>query len=425
VCGAIFGIVPAVRFARTDAQGNLRATSQTIAGERGHLRDWLVGGEVAISAVLLMLAGLLTGSMWKLLHVDRGFTADNAIAVRLESAARFKDSNGASRVIDRALEAVRGIPGVSSAAFIAGLPLTGESMVNGVDVEGTDHDAVDPTTRQAILVNVRFISSDYFRTMGIAVVKGRSIEGADGERKVAVISERLAAKLWPKRDPLGHTLRTGSQVGKVEVVGVARDVYNARLDADPTLVIYVPSRLRGYLEGDIVMRTALSSSALMPEVQRRLWALDRDMPIPASRTIAQIVSESTAQRRMQMEIAAGFALSALILAALGIYGVTAFNAARRRREIGIRLALGARAGEVRRLMVASGLRPVMAGLVVGLAAALALGRLVRSLLYQVSSADPVVIAAVAIGLLTIAFAACALPARAAASLDPARVLRDE
>jgi putative ABC transport system permease protein len=427
ICGVVFGLVPAVRFARIAPQDNLRAGSYTSTGSRGHirLRDFLVGSEVAISAVLLMLAGLLTNSLWKLLHVDKGFTVENAIAVRFLPVARFHSDAERNQFLDKTLQAVRSVPGVASAAFIAGLPLTGETMVNGVDLAGTDQNAINPATHQAIFVNVRFVSEDYFRSIGIPLVKGRVIESADRDRRVAVISERLAALLWPNANPVGRTLRTGSHVGKIEVAGVVRDVHNAGLDGDPTPIIYVPFWLRGQRSGDIVIRTSMNPSALMPEVQRRLWALDRDMPVPAPRTVAQIVSEATAPRRLQMQISGAFAISALALAALGIYGVVSYSAARRRKEIGIRLALGARPGEVRWMMVAHGLGPVAAGLAVGLGASLGCGKLVRSLLYQVNPADPATMAAVAAGLFVIGLAACALPARAAAALDPAGVLRDE
>ena len=420
LCGIIFGTGPALRFAGTSPRATLHSASHTIAGDRSQLgiRNWLVGSEVALGTVLLMLAGLLTSSMWKLLHVDRGFTGENTIAIP------FRHTENA-RLMTDALAALRAIPGVTSAAFISGLPLTGESMVNGIELEGSNQSALDPTTRAPILVNVRFISSDYFSSMGIPLVKGRPIEESDRDRKVAVVSERLAAKLWPGRDAVGRSLRTGSRVGDVQVIGVSRDVHNVKLDSDPTLIIYVPAVLRPNVTGDMVVRTPLTMSALLPEVRRRLWALDPSMPIPPARTIAQLVSEATAQRRFQMQIASGFAVSALILAALGIYGVTMFNAARRRREIGIRLALGARPAEVRALMIANGLTPVILGLLAGLSAALALGRLIRSLLYQVSATDPATIAGVTGALLLISLIATAMPARQASALDPAKVLREE
>ena len=420
LCGIVFGTGPALRFARTSPRATLHSASYTIAGDRRQLniRNWLVGSEVALGTVLLMLAGLLTSSLWKLLHIDRGFTSESTIAVP------FRHNENA-RLMTGALQAVRAIPGVASAAFISGLPLTGESMVNGVELEGSDESALDPVTRAPLFVNVRFISSDYFSSMGIPLLKGRAIEEADQDRKVAVISERLAARLWPGRDSIGRSLRTGSRVGKVRVIGVARDVHNVRLDSDPTLIVYVPAVLRPNVTGDIVIRTPLAVSALLPEVRRRLWALDPTMSIPPARTIAQLVSEATAQRRFQMQIASGFALSALMLAALGIYGVTLYHAARRRREIGIRLALGARPAEVQTLMIVNGLKPVILGLAAGLAAAFALGRLIRSLLYQVTATDPATIAAVTSALLLISLIATTMPARQASSLDPAKVLRDE
>jgi putative ABC transport system permease protein len=275
------------------------------------------------------------------------------------------------------------------------------------------------------MVNVRFISPGYFDVMGIPLLRGRKLSSLDNDRRLAVISERLAALLWPGVNPIGHRLATGSRVGEVEVAGVVRDVHNARLDQDPTLLIYVPYWLRTQQFGDLVVRTGLAPESLMPEVRRRLWKLDPAMPVPAPRTIAQLVSENTALRRLQMRISSGFGLAALALAALGIYGVVSYSATRRRKEIGIRLALGARPGEVLRMILAAGLRPAAVGLVAGLAGAMLTGRFVRSLLYQVSPVDPATLIAVTVTLALVACVAAALPARTAALADPARILRDE
>jgi predicted permease len=308
--------------------------------------------------------------------------------------------------------------------------LTGESNVNGIQLEGTDRQALDPVTHDAILVNVRSVSDAYFTTLDIPLQRGRGIEPGDRARGehgglgVTVVSARLAAKLWPGRDPIGKRFSTGSQVGKVEVVGVVADVHNARLDQDPTLVAYVPFWKQGPGAGDLVLRTALPPEAVMSSVRSRLWALDPGLPVPTLRTLAEIVAESLSQRRFQMQLAAGFALFALLLAALGVYGVVSYNVAQRRREIGVRMALGAQAADVLRLVLARGFRPVLAGLAVGIAVALLSGQLIRSLLFGVSATDPVTIAGVALVLAAMAGLACLLPALDAARVDPGSALHE-
>jgi putative ABC transport system permease protein len=272
------------------------------------------------------------------------------------------------------------------------------------------------------MVNVRFADQGYFQAMGIPLVRGRRIEAADRERNVAVISERLAAKLWPGQDPMGRTiLHAGMAVDHAEVVGVVGDVHGVQLERDPTLMIYVPFWKQAFQANDLVVR----GRAMPEEVRKAIRAIDPGIPAPKMRTMDEIVSESVASRRFQMRVAAAFAGSALLLAALGIYGVVAYGVALRRRELGIRVALGARASEVRRLVLWTGLRPVMIGLAGGMAAALAAGGVVRTLLFGVSATDGLTLAAVAASLALVATAACLAPAWSASRVDPSRVLRDE
>jgi putative ABC transport system permease protein len=294
--------------------------------------------------------------------------------------------------------------------------------VNSVSISGADDGAMDPRTRQLVMVNVRFADQGYFQAMGIPLVRGRRIEAADRERNVAVISERLAAKLWPGQDPMGRTiLHAGMAVDHAEVVGVVGDVHGVQLERDPTLMIYVPFWKQAFQANDLVVR----GRAMPEEVRKAIRAIDPGIPAPKMRTMDEIVSESVASRRFQMRVAAAFAGSALLLAALGIYGVVAYGVALRRRELGIRVALGARASEVRRLVLWTGLRPVMIGLAGGMAAALAAGGVVRTLLFGVSATDGLTLAAVAASLALVATAACLAPAWSASRVDPSRVLREE
>ncbi|HVT15412.1 MAG TPA: ABC transporter permease [Thermoanaerobaculia bacterium] len=434
-CGLVSGLFPARRLAAmaptaaVDPRGVLRAGGRSLTESRRtmRLREVLVGCEVGASAALLVLAGLLIGSFARLLRVDKGFQVERAIAVHLVLPdARYPSREQRTSFFLRALERVRSLPGVRSAAFISKPPLTGESNVNEIQLEGADQSVVDPLSRGFVMINVRHVSPGYFATLGIPLVRGRDVEPRDRDRAVSVVSARLAAKVWPGSDPLGKRFSTGSGVGKVEVVGVARDVPNASLEQGPTLIAYVPYWLNNSLHsGDIAVRTAIAPAALVPSLRRAIRSLDPGLPSPPMRTMAEIVSGAVSQRLFQMQLAAGFALSALLLALLGIYGVVSYTVAQRRGEIGVRMALGARLGQVMRLVVGRGLRPVALGLAAGIAAAVAGGQLVRSLLFGIAATDPATILSVALLLAATATAACLVPAFDAARTDPAGVLRHD
>jgi predicted permease len=433
LCGLLAGLTPALRLAGMDPQGTLRAGSRAVTESRPtlRLREILVGGEVALSVLLLVLAGLLVGSLMRLEQVDRGFRAERAVAVDLQlPQTGYPAAKERSAYFDRALESVRSLPGVRSAAFISKLPLTGETNVNGITLAGADQNVVDSESRGILTVNVRLVSPGYFATLGIPLLHGRDFEAGDRDRGdpddlgVAIVSARVAAKLWPGRDPLGRRFSTGSSVGKVEVVGVVGDVHNGRLDQPPTLVVYVPYWRRSPGHGDLVLRTAALPQALLPTVRGRLWKIDPGIPVPTMRTLSEIVAESLGARRFQVQLASGFALFALLLAALGIYGVVSYSVAQRRREIGVRMALGARIADVLGLVVARGFRPVLAGLAIGIVLALLAGQLIRSLLFGISATDPVTIVGVASVLAGIAGLACLLPALDASRTDPANVLHE-
>jgi hypothetical protein len=260
-------------------------------------------------------------------------------------------------------------------------------------------------------------------TLGIPVVRGRALVEDDARRAVTVVSAGLAAKLWPGREPVGRRFSTGSGVGKVEVIGVVKDVHNARLDQGPTLIAYVPWQRGPARSGDLVLRTAAPPDTVMQLVRRRIAAIDPAIAVPQLRTMADVVSEATARWRFEMQLVGAFAVTALLLAALGIYGVVAFGVAQRRAEIGVRIALGAGFARVISLVVESGLRPVLLGVAAGLPAAVAGAWLLRSVLFGVSAADPLILAAVGSTLPLVALAACLLPAIDALRTDPAAVLR--
>jgi predicted permease len=427
-CAAVFGLIPAFQVSRSFPQEALRAGAHNVTASRQslRLRTILVAFEVTLSTTLLFLAGLLMSSLFRLMNVDKGFTEEQAITVDLGlPGARYGNAAERTRFFDRVLAGVRTVPGIRSAGMISGLPLTGDSMVNGVELEGSGSDWIDASNKNVLLINVRFISPDYFETLGIPIMQGRSVSQHDRDRRVTVISARLAAKIWPNQNPIGKKFKTGSQVGLVEVVGVVRDTYTSRLDESPTLIAYVPYWVRGPSYGSLVMRTAVDPNQLMEAVRRTIWSIDPELPVAPLRTMSDLVTDALARRRFQMRLAASFGAGALLLALIGIYGVVAYNAAHRRTELGLRLALGAKRSGLMGLMLRRGLEPVLAGLACGLALSAACGWFVRSLLFGVTATDPLTMAVVAVLLSVTALLACLMPAYSAAKMDPASILRHE
>jgi putative ABC transport system permease protein len=428
LCAAIFGIIPALRIIRSDPQEALKSATQTASStkESLRLRQILVGFEVALSTVLLFLAGLLISSVVHVLNIDKGFTQDQAISIDLGLPdVQYPTVRDRNLFFDRVLAGVRSIPGVTSAAMIMGLPLSGESHVNGIELEPSDQKWIAASKSDSVLLNVRFISSDYFSTLGIPLLHGRPIEGADANRHVAVVSERLAAKVWPAQNPLGKRFKTGSGVGPVQVIGVVKDVHNGRLDEAPTLIVYAPYGLRGPTYGSLVLRTPVPSAQLMQAVRKEIWSIDPGIPVPPFVRMQELVDKAVSTRRFQMQLSTAFGLGALALALIGIYGVVAYNVAARRTEIGIRLALGARPGDLIVLLTWRGLRPVFMGLAIGLLGAAICGWLVRSLLFGVHAIDPLTLAAATLVLAITACAACLVPACAITRMDPANSLHYE
>lgn len=427
-CGLLAGLAPAVRGTQTHVNESLRRTSHTVAGNRQALRtrEVLICCEVAISVILLFGAGLMTSSLIRLLNIDKGFAAEQALDVTMDlPSAHYKTAKEYLRFWEQALGAVRNAPGVQSAAFASKLPLTGESMVDEVTLEGADRSALDPVSQKDIMINVRYVSPDFFATLGIPVVKGRQMEEADRKNAVAVVSARLAAKLWPGRNPIGKKLETGADVGKAEIVGVVKDVHATTLDHEPTLVLYAPYWHRPLGYGSIVVRTAGDPREMIPSLRRTVHALDASLAPPEIIPIRKLVSDSLARRYFQVRLAAAFAGAALALALIGIYGAIAYQAALRRSEVAVRFALGAKRSDVVRLLLQSGLRPVLVGLLVGLVAAVGCGQLIRSVLFGVGATDPLTMLSVVSLLGICAFLACSAPVRRALRTDPASSLRYE
>jgi putative ABC transport system permease protein len=422
-CALLFGFLPAWRSARSDPNEDLKSNTRSNTENRsgGRLRALLVGLEVALSTVCLVAAGLLLSSFVRLMKVDRGFEVERITTVEVNlPGTRYPAIAQRSEFFRKLIDQLRAIPGVISVATSNVLPLTGEGNNNIITVEG----ATGPLLQRP-LADRRLVSEDYFRTLGIPILQGRVFDRSD-KVNTAVLSADTAARAWPGHNAIGKRFHNGDSDGPLfEVVGIAADVRANGLQKKPTFTMYLPYWIRDDRNMALAVRTAMDPGSVTNAVRSEIRRLDAQLPIPQFRTMREIVSASVAQRRFQLNMVMAFAAIGLLLASLGIYGVVSYAVEQRRGEMGIRMALGATASNLRTLVVRQGLAPVLAGLAAGLAIALALGRILSGLLFEVRLTDPLTMIAVAIVLTVIAALACYIPARRATRADPVNALRYE
>jgi predicted permease len=422
--GLLCGLLPALRFARADPQDAMKAGARgtTASPRHARVRTLLVAGEIALSTVCLSAAGLLLHSYVKLLAVDAGFDAQQVVTVEINlPPSRYPDLPRRSALLRSALDAVRMVPGVTSVGVSNQLPLGGEGGNNLVAPEGFTGSFTDRP-----LADIRQVNPDYFRTLGVPLRSGRVFAEADRAYLVALVSALAAERLWPGQDPVGKRMQMGGDdTPLLQVIGVVGDVRGISLDKAPTMTVYVPYWQRFQSQALLAVRTPLDTGVVASDVRLALRRIDPELPIPAFRTMEDIVSVSVAERRFQTELVMLFGLVAALLASLGIYGVVSYSVAQRTGELGIRMALGAVPAGLRWLMLRQCLVPVAAGLACGLAASAMTGRLLSSLLFGVRAVDPVTITAVALGSSAIAAVAGYIPARRATRVDPVVALRQE
>ncbi|MEY2519124.1 MAG: hypothetical protein QOF24_883 [Verrucomicrobiota bacterium] len=430
--GLVFGVVPALQVSKMDLNEGLKESSRggSDAPRRQRMRALLVISEVALSLVLLVRAGLMIRSFSRLLAVDPGFKADHVLTAFVSlPVSKYSKREEQTAFFDHLLERLRNVPGVSAAGVVTDIPLYGGSST-GFDVEG--HPEAAPGTRP--MTDYRLINSDYFSAMGMKLVRGRAFSRYDNETGpgVVIINETMAARYFAGEDPIGrHLDLSGNPKDLREIVGVVGDVRSYGLDAEVKPEVYVPflQSAPDYLSGvvsamTIVVRSAVEPTALATALREQVQALDKDQPVSQIRTMEWYLADSMAQRRFNMFLLGAFAGLALVLAAVGIYGVIAYTVTQRTHEMGIRIALGAKGGDILRLVFGNAMATTLTGIALGLGAAFALTRLLRSLLYQVSPTDPVVFAAIPLLLLSVAVIATYLPARRAMKVDPITALRE-
>jgi putative ABC transport system permease protein len=426
--GIAFGLAPAIHGSHLNLNDTLKEGGRDSAGGvKGHrARGLLVIGEVAISFVLLIGAGLLINSFLHLRKLDPGFRADDVLTMKVDlSEVKYPDRDRRAAFFDEVIRRVHALPGVQSAAVAGNLPLTynGDSMF--ISVEGLS----DPPPDQQPDVIYRVIGPGYFATMGIPIIRGRDFIDQDkGDSKdVVVISEKTAQHFWPGQDPIGKRLKPGSSTSNTpwrEVIGIVKDVRQNDLIAPPKMQMYLNYRqLKNIPANALVVRTNIDPMSLAGSVRNAIWSVDKDQAVADIDTMDHIVAEAVARQRFSMVLLGFFAAVALLLASVGIYGVMSYSVAQRTREIGIRMALGARRADVLQMTVKAGLKLVGAGMLLGVAAAFILTRVMATLLYGISATDPITFAGISLVVLAVAILASYVPALRATKVDPIVALR--
>lgn len=426
ITGVVFGVVPAWRASRPDLNETLSdgGRSAGAASTRSPLRSVLVVTEVALALVLLICAGLLIKTVVRLRSVDPGFKPDRIVTMNVWlPGAKYKAAD-AKVFFDRMLERIQALPGVEAAGVTSVLPVSANYDKRTIEAEGQPKAPGEYPD-----VDNYMVSPDYFRAMSIPVARGRALAAQDNENAplVVLVSETMAHKLWPGEDPIGKRVRfynsdPAEQRPWRTVVGIVRDVKQYGLDTAGTMAMYETIAQFPATAVTLVVRSATEPGAMVSAVRREILALDKDQAVFNIATMEQLVSDSMSLRRFSMFLLSVFAGLALVLAAVGIYGVLAQSVSQRTHEIGIRMALGAQARDVLKLIVRQGMSLAVIGIVIGLLGAIALTRLLASLLFGVGATDPMTFVWIPILLAAVSFFACYLPARRAARLDPIKAL---
>lgn len=428
--GAVCGIVPAWRAHRRDPGAALQeSTRASVGGRRAERsRDILVGVEVALATVLLASAGLLLHSFVKLMQADRGYDVQRVLAVDLSLfGQRYSSASARGAFYSELLDHVRSLPGVERAGGISHLPATAGRGARPTIFHSTDTDFQSLVLARPVAL-VRSVTDGYFVASGTPLRAGRFLTG-DEPQLVAVISESLANRMWPGESStaiVGRQLRQGDVSGVlVTVVGVVAEEHPGDLGHEPPLAIYRPYAQWASGPMTLVIKAAQEPAALARAVHSEIHRMDPNLPISAMRTMREIVSAAVAPRRFQMALTSLFAVVALLLGAVGIYGVVSYAVACRTREIGLRMALGALKSNVMRGVLANGMRPVLIGLAIGMTSTVAISGAFSHVLYGVSPTDPLALGSVVFILLLTSGLACYIPARRAAALEPMIALRHE
>jgi putative ABC transport system permease protein len=425
--GLLFGAAPALQTSRVDLNDTLKEGGRGASGVRSRARSLLVVAEIALSLVVLVGAGLMIQSFLRLKRVNIGLDAHNVLTANVSlPRARYKEDDQRIAFYKQLLERMRNLPGVEAASATGTLPLGGGGWGRSLTVEGFPVLSVG----QAPAIQHTVVTPDYFRTMGIPLLSGRDFNEADAKNSpnVTIIDERLAREYWPNQSPIGKRVRFGPPEDNEPwhtIVGVVGTVRHQRMQEDTRKSVYLPHAKIPTGGMALVLRTTANPQELTGALRREVAQLDPDLPVSEVATMEEVVAESIWQPRLYATLFGAFAGGALLLALIGIYGVMAFLVQTRTHEIGVRMALGASTRDVFTLIVGRGMKLTAVGVLIGVAGAIALTRLMHSLLFNTSATDPLTFILISLLLAVAAFLACYIPARRAAKVDPLIALRYE
>jgi putative ABC transport system permease protein len=430
ISALVFGALPAAGMARADLALVLNEGGRAAIGGNNRLRGWLVTGEVALAVVLCTAAGLMVKTVWALVHSDLGFEPSHVMTLRTSlpgsAASRYRAYEARSAFYRDVLRRVEATPGVTAAGYTTFLPLTNHGGTSGFFVE----DAPPPAPGHNPDANHRVVSAGYFRAVGMRLIGGRYFDERDAtdSQPVAIVNEASAREFWPGRNPLGHRFRLDDDNQPwLTVVGIVADVKQVGIDvagrAENYYPVTQPFATVGYFNPrDLAVRVKGDPLDYATAMRQAVWSVDANQPIAAVQPLSDLVAKELSVQRAQLWLLGAFAGLALLLAAVGLYGLLAHLVAQRTRDIGVRMALGASRAQVLRWILGQGFQPVAAGLVLGTVGALVLTQWMRKLLYDVSPADPATLVLVAFTLTVVATVACYAPAKRAASVDPMQAL---
>jgi putative ABC transport system permease protein len=423
--GVVFGLVPALQVSRPDLNYSLKdaAKGGPAVGKGKNLRRVLVVAEMALALILLVGGGLLMKSFVQLQRVDPGFNPDHVLTLRLFlNQTHYPQPQQILTFYTQLLDRLQTVPGAQAVAATSSLPLGGDNSDTSFQIEGRPQ----PPPNQRPVAWYNSVSPDYFRAMGVPLIKGRTFTDRDDQKSplVVIISESTARRYWPGEEPLGKKIGSGPTRWR-EIVGVVRDVKHFGLDADTPPSMYFPVSQVPARGMSLVVRTSGDPLSIVPALRSQIAAGDPNVAVAKVSTMNDLVSSSITQQRFILLLLGCFAALALALAAVGIYGVMSYAVTQRTHEIGIRMALGARAPDVLKLVVRNGMSLALIGVGVGLIGAFALTRLLQSLLFEVTPTDVTTFSTVTLLLLVIALLACYIPARRATKVDPLVALRYE
>ncbi|HXM32233.1 MAG TPA: ABC transporter permease [Chthoniobacterales bacterium] len=419
ITGILFGLVPALSSSSGNPADALKQGERGSTAGGSRRRAFLIATEVGLSLILLIGAGLMIKSFANLTKVDPGFNPDRLLIFNVGASATA-DEDRQFQFFQQIVERVANVPGAQHVAAVSRLPFSGGNSTRTFNRPGsTKEDRAD----------IRIATPDYFQTMGMPLVRGRNFTEHDkkGSALVAIVNEQTAMEVFPGEDPIGQYIENyGPKDEKLQVVGVVGNVRHLALETAPRPELYQPLGQELWPGLFVAVRTAPENPlTLLPAVQQAVWSVNKSVPLGNPRTMNDMIARTLLQKKFTMLLLSIFAGAALLLAAIGLYGVISYSVAQRTRELGIRIALGAQRSDVLRLILRQGMTLVAAGVIFGIAASLGLTRLIASLLYGISASDPITFLLLSTALVFVAFIACWLPARRASAVDPIVALRAE